>query len=230
MQPYLFPYLGYFQLINAVDKFVVYDDVNFIKRGWINRNRILAGNIDVSFSVPLTKASQNITINKTYINEEMFETWKSKFLQTLKHSYKKAPNFNDINNLVISILDKEYRTISELAIESVVNISKYLELEIEFSLSSVEYRHNKGLAKGERLIDICKNENASDYINALGGQELYKKEDFRQQNIQLNFLKSNYIEYKQFKNEFVPWLSIIDVMMFNTKEEVKDMLNDYSLI
>ena len=149
---------------------------------------------------------------------------------TLKHSYKKAPNFNDINNLVISILDKEYRTISELAIESVVNISKYLELEIEFSLSSVEYRHNKGLAKGERLIDICKNENASDYINALGGQELYKKEDFRQQNIQLNFLKSNYIEYKQFKNEFVPWLSIIDVMMFNTKEEVKDMLNDYSLI
>ena len=231
MQPYLFPYIGYLQLINAVDKFIIYDDVNFIKQGWINRNQILVQGSKQLFTVPLQKQSSFLKINETYLNQNQFEKWKIKFLRTIEQSYKKAPFFKEINQLVIDVLSnvKDGVTISSLAIKSLLKISNFLELETEFVLTSKLY-NNDNLSGQVRVIDICKKEEAKQYINPIGGLDLYQKEIFYKENIQLNFLKSNYIEYKQFKNEFVPWLSIIDVMMFNTKEEVKDMLNDYSLI
>lgn len=229
MQPYIFPYIGYFQLINAVDKFVFYDDVNFIKKGWINRNRILVNSNDFVFTVPLNKVSQNNLINETLINAENFEKWKQKFIQTLTESYKKAPFFRQTYELVDFILSKNYQTISELASESVKLISNYIGIETVF-LNSSETYHNKGLEKQTRLIDICRLENANHYINALGGQELYKKEDFSKQGIKLDFIKSLPVEYKQFNEKFVPWLSIIDVMMFNSQEEIQNLLTKYELI
>src|SRR5690554_5438915 len=123
MQPYLFPYIGYFQLIQAVDKFVFYDDVNFIKKGWINRNRILINNKDLSFSVPLNKVSQNKTINETFLNLDTFEEWKEKFIKTIGQNYKKAPYFDGVSEVINNILNTKCNTISDLAIESVNTIS-----------------------------------------------------------------------------------------------------------
>ncbi len=229
MQPYIFPYIGYFQMIKAVDKFVFYDDVNFIKRGWINRNKILINGKDNIFSIPLVKASQNISINQTYIKPETFKSWREKFLQTLTFNYKKAPYFKEVNTIIKQVLHTECDTISELAIESVISVSKYLALEKEFIIASKRY-NNISLERQDRLIDISTKENAAQYINALGGQELYTKESFQEKGIILHFIKTSPITYKQFNDEFVPWLSIIDVLMFNSVDQVNEMLDKYELI
>ena len=229
MQPYIFPYLGYFQLIASVDKFVFYDDVNFIKKGWINRNRILVNGSDYTFTVPLQKMSQNNLIFETYIKNEVYNDWKNKFLQTVELNYKKAPEFPKVYSMLTNFFEYEYVSISEIAIESIKLVSEYLELTTEFIVSSKTYS-NKGLERQERLIDICKKEQKYHYINALGGQELYKKIDFINQGIKLDFLKSLPIQYKQFNNTFVPWLSIIDVLMFNSISDVNNMLKHYELI
>lgn len=229
MQPYIFPYIGYFQMIKAVDTFVFYDDVNFIKQGWINRNRILVNKKDFLFTIPLKKQNSFEWIKNTNINQKLYEVWQKKFLQTLEQNYKKAPFFNEVFKFVKETLSEKNETISELAINSIQKSVTYLDLRTVFQTSSESYQ-NRGMERQERLIDICKQENATHYINALGGQELYKKEDFQKEGIRLSFIKSNPIEYKQFKNEFVPWLSIIDVLMFNSKEETLKLLDNYELI
>ena len=229
MQPYLFPYIGYFQMINIVDIFVFYNDVNFIKKGWVNRNRILVNKKEFTFSVPLNKISQNITIGETYINLETFESWKEKMRQTLVYNYKKAPYFPEVYELINNIFNKKYITISDLAIESIIATSEYLGFKTTFYISSERYE-NRDLQRQERLIDICNIENATDYINALGGNNLYDKKSFKEKGIELSFIKTLQIEYKQFNNDFVPWLSIIDVLMFNSISEVNRMVNQYELV
>ncbi len=229
MQPYIFPYIGYFQMVKAVDKFVFYDDVNFIKQGWINRNRILINSSDFLFTVPLHKANSFCLIKDTLVNEKFYDVWKRKFLKSVNQNYKNAPYFSDVYVLVQNVLEMKCTSISQLAIKSVITTSKYLELTTEFIISSERYE-NKDLERQDRLLDICKIENAMQYINALGGQELYTKESFREMGIKLNFIKTLPIYYKQFNKEFVPWLSIIDVLMFNSIEEVHDMLDKYELI
>lgn len=229
MQPYLFPYIGYFQMVKSVDIFVFYDDVNFIKKGWINRNRILVNNQEFLFTVPLNKISQNNTIKETNINLEIFESWKEIFYKTIEYNYKKAPNFKNVDQLIKTILNINCNSISELAIETVIEVSKYLSINTKFIIASEKY-NNKDFQRQNRLIDICKKENATHYINALGGQELYDKESFKKQDVELSFIKSLPIKYNQFNNEFVPWLSIIDVLMFNSKEDIIDLLNQYELV
>ncbi len=229
MQPYFFPYIGYFQLINAVDKFIFFDDVNFIVRGWINRNRILTNNNSNLFSVPLEKISREKKINEIKISEEHFNKWKNKFYKTIERIYKKAPCYNDVFSLIEKVLDEDYTSIAKLAETSVKVISNYLNLETYFENSSGKYSGIK-LKGSERIIEICKKEKCSEYINAIGGKKLYQKKDFEQEGIQLSFIKTNEYIYKQLDNNFIPDLSIIDVLMFNTKKETKKLLENYSLI
>jgi hypothetical protein len=229
MQPYLFPYIGYFQMIKAVDTFVFYDDVNFMKQGWINRNRILVNGKDFMFTVPLEKPNSFWLIKNTLIHEKFYASWKTKFQMTIQQNYKKAPYFNPITAIMNQVLNQECVSISELALESVVAVSNYLGLNTTFYSSSERYE-NKDLERENRLVDICKNENITQYINALGGQELYSKESFKEKGIQLSFIKTLPIAYKQFNDEFVPWLSIIDVLMFNSVDEVNEMLDKYELV
>lgn len=222
------PYIGYFQLINAVDAFVFYDDVNYINRGWVNRNRILINGEAKYFTVPLLKASQNKLINEIGINSQSKEYLKlQKIIET---AYRKAPYFELVSGLLKELFSKKYDNISRIAIESVKLFSEYLELKTRFLISSVDFFDSKGMEKAERLISICKQLNANTYINAIGGRELYSKEIFSAHNIKLQFIQSQSIEYKQFNNKFVPWLSILDVLMFNSAEEVNKMLDKYELI
>jgi hypothetical protein len=225
MQPYLFPYIGYFQMINSVDSFVFYDDVNYIKKGWVNRNRILIQGKDAYFNINLKEASQNKLINETEVS---FES--SKILKTIEQNYKKAPYFQHVYPLLSQVFTGNHRTISEYSIDSIVTICDYLNLKREFKCSSLYYSDTKKLERAERLKEICRLNSADIYINALGGQELYSKSDFAQSGIELFFIKSRDVKYKQFKDEFVPWLSIIDVLMFNSKEDVRMMLTQYELI
>lgn len=229
MQPYIFPYIGYFQLINSVDKFVIYDDVNYIKQGWINRNNILVQNKANLFTIPLKNTSSFVKINETEITQVLYKNWKIGFLKTIEQSYKKAPFFDNCYEIITKITNQEPTNISDYCYHSFKIICEYLSIKTTIEKSSIIYNNNE-LNAENRIIDICKIEKASDYINPIGGIELYSKENFKAKNINLHFIKSKPIQYTQFKNDFLPNLSIIDVLMFNSPETIKKMLNQYELI
>jgi len=228
MQPYYFPYIGYFQLINVVDIFVVYDDIEYSKKGWINRNRILINGKDSFITIPLKKDSDYLYINQRFIADKWNDD-KYKMLNRISESYKKAPHYSLVFNLLEKIILFENGNLFNFIYNSINEVKNYLELKtnlVKFSELIVD----KNLKGKEKVLAICKTLNSREYINAIGGQALYNKVEFANHNIDLKFLKTNPISYKQFNNDFIPWLSIIDVMMFNSKEEIKSMLNQYELI
>lgn len=229
MQPYFMPYIGYFQLINTVDKFIFYDDVTFIKQGWINRNQILINNQAKMFSIPLSNASSHMLIKDVLISESAYQKWKKSFLNSILFSYKKAKNYSKINTLIEKILEKRPETISELAIKSVIEVAQYLDLKTEFEICSDVYS-NTYLSGQNRVLDICRNEKAATYINPVGGMELYSKSVFQEKNIELFFIKANKSVYRQFSEAFVPFLSIIDVLMFNDIEDIRKQLDNFTLL
>ncbi|WP_163583219.1 WbqC family protein [Gracilibacillus saliphilus] len=230
MQPYLFPYIGYFQLIQAVDKFVIYDDVQYMKGGWINRNKILVNKNPYTFTFSVKKDSYEKNINQRYFNQN-FSKERKKFLKTLKESYGKATYFNDVFPLVEKSLqiNIEEQNIAEVISKSIKLISEYLRIDTEFILSSnVE---KKTEAREERIIELNKILGCNHYINAIGGKDLYTKEYFADRNVKLNFIKTDSdLSYEQDNDEFVPNLSIIDVLMYNSVEETRELLNKYQLI
>lgn len=227
MQPYLFPYIGYFQLMQAADKFVVYDDVNFINRGWINRNRLLINSREFLFSVPIKEASQFRKINELVIDDS--QRWREKLLKTIAQGYKKAPHFDHVFQVVSRIVYSPTEKLNELLFSNLQEIAAYLQLPIQLVETSAIYQ-NHHLKAQERILDICKKEEANRYVNAIGGQELYDKETFNSQGITLQFQQSHKVEYQQFGNDFVPCLSIIDVLMFNSIEQTQDLLKAYNLV
>ncbi len=227
MQPYIFPYIGYFQLIKAVDEFVVYDNIQYTKKGWINRNRILVNGTDQYISVPLKKDSDFLDVKDRYVAE----TWpaeKRKTLNKIAECYRKAPSYKEIIPVIESCLLYEDQNLFNYIFNSLNVLMNYLGIETKLTISSTINTDHQ-LKAAEKVVAICKALNATDYINPIGGTELYNKEQFNKKNLQLHFLKTDSIVYKQFENEFIPFLSIIDVMMFNSKEEVRAMLNAYSL-
>ncbi len=230
MQPYIFPYIGYFQLIYEADVFVFYDDVNFIKQGWINRNRILLEGKEYVFTLPLNNASSFNTIKETKVDRKNFNKWKIKFLKSLDYAYKKAPNYKEIYDLVHTVINTEFETISDYAIESIKRVTFYLDLKTKFYCSSIDFGSTKVLDRESRIIEISKLINANNYINPIGGEFLYEKDVFSLAGIQLNFLEPSPVDYQQFGTSFIPWLSIIDVLMFNSKDEIIKMLNQFDLV
>jgi hypothetical protein len=226
MQPYIFPYVGYFQLINAVDKFIIYDDVNFINKGWINRNRILVSGQAHLFTIPLKDASQNKLINEVELSQ--VEPWRKKLLKTIQQSYQKAPNYFTVFPIIEEIVNYQTNSIGELAMYGLDRICKYIGINTEIVPTSSIYSNSDFKAQ-ERILDICTREKASHYINPTGGMELYSREKFQEAGIKLNFIRSTGVQYAQFKNAFVPWLSIIDILMFNDQGNIRNLLNEYEL-
>jgi hypothetical protein len=229
MQPYLFPYLGYFQLIGSVDKFIFYNDVNFIKGGWINRNNILINSKKSLFTVPLDNASPNKYISDIQIHKDMYSKWKLKFLKSIEQSYKKAPCFEEIFTLIKFVFDSNDLSISNLNIRSIKTVSDYLGLSVKFEESNLVYNTTKGLSKEDRIIAICKVNNCNTYINSSGGRSLYDKQLFIEEGIDMFFIENTLRVYNQFDNPFILGLSIIDVLMFNEKASVNSMINQYSI-
>ena len=229
MQPYLFPYIGYFQLIKAVDRFISYDDVTFIKQGWINRNRILVNGEPLFFSIPLSGAGSHALIRETRINSTLYTVWLTKFFKTLEQYYRKATGTEQVLSLIKGVLIGEPQLISVVAVHSIKVICAYVGITTEIIDTSTNYA-NSFLKAEDRVIDICRQEKAQVYVNALGGQELYSRENFKRNGIELKFLKSKDVSYKQFEKSFVPSLSIIDVLMFNTPETVHQLVQQYELV
>ena len=227
MQPYFLPYIGYWQLMNAVDKYVIYDDVNFIKGGWINRNRILMNGEGKMINLQMHNASSNKLINEVDVLANPI--YNKKLLKTIESCYKKAPQYLNAFPIIENIITQDKVGLAEYLEYSIRQICTYLSIDTEIIVSSTINKNND-LRGQTKVIEIAKVLGADEYFNAIGGQELYSYEDFDNQGIKLRFLKTKTVEYQQFKNEFVPSLSIIDVMMFNSIEKIKMMLEEYELL
>jgi len=228
MQPYFFPYVGYFQLINAVDEFVVYDNIEYTKKGWINRNRILVDGKDAYISLPLRKDSDFMQVK----DRQLADTWpadRKKMLNRITESYRKAPQFAQVFPLLETCLFFEDHNLFNFIFHSIRKVNEFLDISTKLVISST-IPINHQLKAEEKVKAICCSRQANVYMNPIGGLELYSKESFMINGIELLFHKSKSITYPQFKNEFVPWLSMIDVMMFNPKETVRDFLSEYDTI
>jgi hypothetical protein len=226
MQPYFLPYIGYFQLISAVDRFVIYDNIKYTKKGWINRNRMLQNNQDKVFSLSLAKASDQLDIVDRRLSTNFN---RQKLLNQIRGAYSKAPYFNDVWPLIEKIVFFEDNNLFIYIQYSISEICKYLELDTEILVSSdVDVDHD--LQGEERVISICKKMEASIYINPIGGKNIYSNDIFTEQELELKFLQSQFYEYQQFQGEFVPWLSILDIIMFNSLEKCRCLIKKYDLM
>lgn len=227
MQPYFFPYIGYFQLVSSVDVFVIYDNVQYTKKGWINRNRILQNGKEVIFSLPLKKASDYLDVRDREVSAD-FD--KRKFANKFSGAYRRAPQYSVVMPLIEKIIFFEGDNLFEYIHNAVKVLCAYLCIDTKIVVSSaIDVDHS--LKGEEKVLAICKALGADEYINAIGGTELYSRSNFLEEKIELIFLKSIYSEYEQFGAPFVAWLSIVDVLMFNSVGDVKNFIFDgYELL
>ncbi len=226
MQPYVFPYLGYFQLFHACDRFVLLDDVAFIRQGWINRNRILVNGAPHLFTIPVSGQSSFITIHDTQLAPDT--GWKRKLLRTIDQAYRKAPCHAAAMPLVEQVITTMEGSIADGAALSLRAVLEYLGLDRPMQRSS-EMQLPVDLRAQERVIAICKEVGTSTYINASGGRPLYQAEAFAAHGMELRFLGMGEVTYVQGNSEFQPALSIVDVLMWKTRDQVRELLTRYSL-
>tara|TARA_Y100000389_G_scaffold190360_1_gene215118 strand:- start:1680 stop:2387 length:708 start_codon:yes stop_codon:yes gene_type:complete len=228
MQPYFMPYIGYWQLMSAVDEFVIYDNIQYTKKGWINKNRFLRNGKPVVFSLPLKKGSSLLEVKDRYLSDD-FEKEATELLRQMEGAYKKAPNFEETFMLFEKCLTYDNKNLFDFIYNSILVIKEYLEIKTKIIISSsIDMDHS--LSAADKVKAICHALDTKKYINPIGGLELYLKEDFEKYGIKLNFHKALPFEYNQFNNEFEPWLTILDVLMFNSKGQVTTWLKSYELI
>ncbi|MCX7147495.1 MAG: WbqC family protein [Sulfuritalea sp.] len=216
MQPYFFPYIGYFQLIGAVDLFIVYDNIKYTKKGWINRNRMLQNGKDVMFSLPLKSDSDALDICE---RELAADFKRDKLLNQFKEAYRRAPHFDRTFSLIEEIVRHADTNLFRFLHHSIVKTCQHLEIGTEIRISS-EIAIDHSLKSQAKVLALCAAAGTDTYINAIGGLDLYDRDGFRAQGIQLKFISSKPFEYAQFGATFAPWLSIVDVMMFNAPEQI----------
>ena len=227
MQPYLFPYVGYYQLVDVVDHFVFLDDVTFIKQGWINRNQILANGEAVMFTVPLDHAGSHVKINDLQIHES-YPRWREKFLKTLAFNYRHAPFWQPVSQLVEEVMPPSAGSMCEMAVASIERVMRYLGRPFKGSMAS-SYAlppELKGAAKVQRLCQLL---GADAYYNLPGGRDLYATSDFQSMGMQLGFLEPRFVPYAQGTRDFHPGLSVLDLLMFTTPEQAAELLTAFTV-
>lgn len=230
MQPYFFPYIGYYQLIHCVDEFILYDDVQYMKGGWINRNRILQDGKSVFITIPVEKGNLQNSISEKRISIISRDRTVRKMLAHIESCYRAAPYFDTVFPIVKGALQNESSSLITFLENAIKVTVLYLGISTPIILSSSLVKNDEGLSGQARVLQICATQNATSYINTIGGMEIYVGSIFSEKGIQLRFLKPNLEKYKQYSSEFIPNLSIIDVMMFNSVNRITEMLEVFSLL
>lgn len=228
MQPYAFPYVGYFNLAEASDTFIFYDDVTFIQQGWINRNRILMNGAPHRFTIPLHNGSSNELIMN--VTTQSFERFRTKFMRQLEQAYSKSPHLEAGLGYVDRVLSGNCDLIADIAIKSITEFYDLIGEKKEFHRSSLFAPETRGQHRADRLVAMTKKAAGSKYVNPIGGADLYEKPYFFERGVELSFLSPNLLEYRQPRaTEFVAGLSIIDAVMNNSTEELRSMISSYEI-
>lgn len=228
MQPYFLPYIGYFQLIHAVDEFIVYDNIQFSKKGWFHRNRMLQNGKDEYFSLSLKKDSDFLDVR----DRRLSDSWpddREKILRKIVQNYRKAPHFEAVYPIMESIFRYPEGRLFDFIFSSLKIICNFLEITTPLTVSSgLEIDHS--LKSQDKVIALVKKAGGNSYLNPIGGFDLYNPADFRAEGLTLQFHRARPISYPQTGNEFVPWLSVLDLMMFNSREEIIGWLDNFDII
>lgn len=227
MQPYFLPYIGYFNLMNVVDELILYDNIEFSKGGWINRNRILCGGHAEFMTIPLKKASDYLDIRERQLSEE-YPRYKRKLLNKLHNSYYKAPYYKEVLGLVNEIFSFEEKNLFEFIFFSISKMRDFLGIQAGLRISS-EFPIEQEATAEMRVIETALEAGANIYINLPGGVHLYQTSSFVNRGLELQFIVPRINMYKQFEYDFVSSLSILDVLMFNDRDKIRHMLNEYDL-
>ena len=221
MQPYLLPYIGYFQLIAAVDLFVVYDRIKYTKKGWINRNRMLVNGADAMFSLPLKKDHDALEVVERELAPDFNRT---RLCQQIRGAYGRAPRFGETFPVIEHIVQHPDNNLFRYVHHSLVALCRHLGISTEIRVSSTVAIPED--AKGQdKVLALCRALGATTYRNSIGGIELYSGRDFERAGVTLQFVRARPWEYPQFGQPFVPWLSILDVLMFNPLEQVRERIH-----
>ncbi len=226
MQPYFLPYLGYWQLLAAVDRFVVYDDIQYTKKGWINRNRFLRNGAAAYFTVPLRQGSHLLDVADRAIADDFRP---AALLKPMAEAYRHAPFFASAYPVIETVISAAPRNLFEYLHYGLTVVAEYLEIRTPVIVSST-VAVDRSLKSQERVLGLCAALGATRYVNAMGGRELYSLSDFAERGIELRFLQSRPVPYPQYDDPFVPNLSIVDVLMFNSRDAVRGMLGSYELV
>lgn len=226
MQPYFFPYIGYFQLLKAVDTFVFYDDVQYTKRSWINRNRVQHDGKPRWFTVPVLGASQSRRIDEVRVSGD--SAWRRKMIRGLEESYARAPHRARVVEIVRTVFESPAVSIAELARTSVELVAQYLGIGCHIVPSSSAYE-NRQLRGQERIVDICRREDATCYVNLPGGRTLYDDQGFQSLGIELCFVEPRAMSYYQGLAQFLPNLSMLDVLMWCSLTEARALLAEFDV-
>jgi hypothetical protein len=226
MQPYFLPYIGYWQLLAAVDRFVVYDNVKYTKKGWINRNRFLRGETTAVFTVPLKHGSDFLNIADRALADDFRP---GKLLNAFREAYRQAPFFSEAFPLIEMIVTAPRRNLFEYLYNSIQIVANYLGIHTSLIVSStVDIDHR--LKADRKVLAICNALGATRYINSIGGRQLYSPTAFAEHGVELKFIQPRAVSYRQFGEPFVPSLSIVDAMMFNSTQSMRAMLGEYDLV
>jgi hypothetical protein len=221
MQPYFLPYIGYFQLIAAVDQFVVYDNIKYTKKGWINRNRFLQNGKDATFSLSLKKDSDSLDVCERELAANFN---RERLLNKLKSAYRRAPHFEQTFPLIEQVVRYPESNLFLFLHNSIAQVCTHLGITTKIIVASeVDIDHQ--LRAQDKVLALCEALDATVLVNAIGGVELYSKQVFSNKGIELDFIKSLPFKYEQFGYPFVPWLSIIDVMVFNPPHVLQQQIN-----
>jgi hypothetical protein len=227
MQPYFFPYIGYWQLIHSVDRFVIYDDVNYIKNGWINRNRVLINGAATYFTVPLFQSSSFKKICDTSVQPSA--PWRSKLSKMIENTYRRSPYFDHVFPTIDALIRQEHENLADYLACQISALAPFMGIQTEVVTSSRCYG-NAELSGQDRILDICRREGATTYINPQGGQELYDKKVFAEHGLDLGFIVMQALSYKQKTDEFIPSLSIVDALMEVGPVGIIKYLNSFDVI
>jgi hypothetical protein len=226
MQPYFFPYLGYYSLIKKSDQFILFDTVQFIRRGWIERNRILKPVEGWQYvAVPLIKKELSTIICEMEIRNN--EDWRGKLILQLAHYKKKAPFYRETLSVIQDAINMDTNSIVKLNENILKKTCEYFNIPLNISIfSEMNIEIEEVTHPGEWALNITKALNGKDYINPTGGVEIFKREQFTNADIKLNFLGNNLSSYNQHRSVFERGLSIIDVMMFNDPVAICKLIDD----
>lgn len=227
MQPYFFPYLGYFDLIHNVDLFIVYDTVQYIRRGWINRNRVFhqSGTGWQYITIPVEHAPQKTPICE--IQTSQAQPWQGRIMGQLAHYKTRAAHADEVLDFVGGCLFSTERSIARLNVSTLEHCCRLLGVDFRYKYSSqLDVQLDPDRNAEDRILDLCTYLGATEYVNLPGGVNLYDQESFAKRGIRLTFRNLPALVYDTPEYSFEPNLSIIDLLMWNESQEIRKHLDD----
>jgi len=227
MQPYFFPYIGYFQLLSTVDALVVYDNLEFSRKGWIHRNRILVNGAPAYITLSLHHDSDYLFINSRFLSHSYLKD-NEKMLRRIEGAYKRAPYFHEVFQVIQDCLHFDSPNLFGFVLNSIKVVADFLSITTPIIVSST-LPIDHSLKKQDKVLALCTCLRASAYINPEGGVDLYDRNAFQSAGVDIQFLKACDVAYRQFEEHFVARLSIIDMLMFNSRNTIQEMLKSYKL-